>query len=418
MMNKLRIFIVLFVISSISLPMVWVSFGKFLLFVFGLIFLVFQILQNKTDNQLKILNSTRIIIAIMMCFTVGIIWTEAPLDIGLLALVKHGKIFEIILLVYLIKSTHEAKLALRIFIISQAIFIVSSWLMVADWRIPWATSEQVPEFKYVVYSTYLDQTLIFAATSGVFWSVRDVFRSWRWVLICIAALGISNNLLFQNGKTGFLVSCAVIALLFIFEFPKKIRWFAVLVFPVLVIGVTYTASEKFQHKVSQVITEAQDYSSTGSSSSSSGFRLHAWKRSIEAISEKPIQGHGVGSWTIAVKQLEGSQGDVIFGTGLTSNPHQEYLMWGVELGLIGLALLLLFIYGLLKDASGFPTPIKHSVILVVTVMAIACLFNSSLYDALIGDFFCVTLGMLLAFGLRSQIDQDGQLKIPQTISSP
>jgi len=32
---------------------------------------------------------------------------------------------------------------------------------------------------------------------------------------------------------------------------------------------------------------------------------------------------------------------------------------------------------------------------------VACLFNSSLYDALIGDFFVVTMGLLLALGLRN-----------------
>ena len=32
-------------------------------------------------------------------------------------------------------------------------------------------------------------------------------------------------------------------------------------------------------------------------------------------------------------------------------------------------------------------------------LAVACLFNSTLYDGLIGDFFCVLIGLLLALGL-------------------
>jgi O-antigen ligase len=38
---------------------------------------------------------------------------------------------------------------------------------------------------------------------------------------------------------------------------------------------------------------------------------------------------------------------------------------------------------------------------VLLALVIACLFNSSLYDAYIGDFFCLALGLLLAYGARS-----------------
>jgi hypothetical protein len=31
-------------------------------------------------------------------------------------------------------------------------------------------------------------------------------------------------------------------------------------------------------------------------------------------------------------------------------------------------------------------------------MAVACLFNSALYDDLMGDYFCVVLGLLMALG--------------------
>ena len=40
----------------------------------------------------------------------------------------------------------------------------------------------------------------------------------------------------------------------------------------------------------------------------------------------------------------------------------------------------------------------HALQSTVVALAIACAFNSSNYDALIGDFFCVLLGLLLALG--------------------
>jgi O-antigen ligase len=103
-----------------------------------------------------------------------------------------------------------------------------------------------------------------------------------------------------------------------------------------------------------------------------------------------------------VKRIEGPDAQKVFGDGLTSNPHQEFLLWGVELGIGGTLLLLLLIGSLVRDAMTFQAPVMRATISVVAVMVVACLFNSSLYDALIGDFFCITLGLLLALGVRSE----------------
>jgi len=41
----------------------------------------------------------------------------------------------------------------------------------------------------------------------------------------------------------------------------------------------------------------------------------------------------------------------------------------------------------------------------LVALAVACLFNSTLYDGLIGDFFCVLIGLLLALGLSKPATQ-------------
>ena len=102
----------------------------------------------------------------------------------------------------------------------------------------------------------------------------------------------------------------------------------------------------------------------------------------------------------SVKKIEGTNADQVFGRGASSNPHQEFLLWGVELGVGGILLLILLVAALIRDSWRFPRPVRQATLSVVAVMVVACFFNSSLYDALIGDFFCVTLGLLLALGVR------------------
>ena len=120
------------------------------------------------------------------------------------------------------------------------------------------------------------------------------------------------------------------------------------------------------------------------------------------MAQKPIWGHGVGGWTVAVKHIEGPSAQKIFGDSDASNPHQEYLLWGVEMGMGGSILLLALFASFVRDALGFSQPVMRATVSVVAAAAIACLFNSSLYDALVGDFFCVALGLLLALGLRGR----------------
>ena len=77
-------------------------------------------------------------------------------------------------------------------------------------------------------------------------------------------------------------------------------------------------------------------------------------------------------------------------------------MWAVQLGIGGLLLLLAFFGSLVRDAWPFPAAIRHATLSLVAMLAATCLFNSIIFDALIGDYFCVLLGLLLTLGLLSE----------------
>jgi O-antigen ligase len=99
--------------------------------------------------------------------------------------------------------------------------------------------------------------------------------------------------------------------------------------------------------------------------------------------------------------LEGEGKNPIFGQGNNaSNPHQEYLLWSVELGVGGLLLFVAALVCVARDALRFPRPVKRATLAVLCAITIACLFNSALYDDLMGDFLCISLGLLMAMGTR------------------
>jgi O-antigen ligase len=404
LLNRLRLFLVSFVAISVGLPMAWISLGKLVLFMTCLVYLVSQLIQKKSDFALSTLWTVRLILFTLAAFALSLGWSEAPQAIAVLAFSKHSKILEIVMLICLLRNRQEALWALIAFMSGQAFLLLSSWLMVAGWRVPWATSALMPQYKNVVYSTYLDQTLICSAAAAVFWNFRSMWPQIQWaksLLAILAIAGVVNVLFFQEGKTGYIAALSAITLAVMWQIPRQWRLAALVIAPLSLGLLAYVGSSKIQERATQIMNESQNYSTHGDNASSSGFRLHAWRRSLQAIAERPLIGHGVGSWAQSVKRIEGAQAEKIFGEGLTGNSHQEFLFWGVELGVGGILLLLLLIASLIRDAMRFEPATKQATFAVIAVMVVACLFNCSLHDALIGDFFCITLGLLLALGIRS-----------------
>ena len=394
-----RLILACMVAVSVSLPMALISITKVILMVSALGYLTASCWRQRPEIAFRQLLTVPAVLVICLAFALSLQWTSADTQDALTTLVKHAKLIEILLLVGLLRTAREARIAITAFAIGQAIYILTAWLLVAGVPIPWADTHQG---RYVVFSSYLDQSIIFATSAGVIWHLRSVGLWPRWLAGLAAVAALANVLLFQQGRTGYLVAGAMIALAILWDLPRKWRLLCLIAVPAAVMAALYLGSATFQGRVSKILPEGLAYAQQSDIETSSGWRLNAWHRSIQAIAQRPLAGHGVGSWTDTVKRLEGSSATRIFGKGNASNPHQEYLLWGVELGVPGILLLVAMMMCVFRDARGFDAPVARSAMSVLAAMVIACLFNSALYDGLIGDFFIVTLGLLLALGVRTR----------------
>ena len=404
-----RLLVICFSAFGASLPMVWVSLAKLLLVATGLVILLLQLAKPRQSQALAGCWTAYSILACVLAFAASLLWSDAATGLALAAFVKHSKLLVVLLLITLIRTAQEARLAMMIFLLGQGVFVATSWAMAGGLSIPWASSDWAtePRFKYVVYSTYLDQSIIFAASAAVFWHLRALWPQFRHLAALMAVLALLNTLLLLDGRTGYSVALTMITLAIMWALPKKMRLVAVLVVPVLILSAAALSSGKVSKRLSDMVSESQSYAQQGDAESSSGFRLNAWKRSVQAIWLAPVAGHGVGSWTVTIKRLEGPSAEKVFGTNDASNPHQEYLLWGVELGAAGILLLLGVMGAALRDAQCFARSIKRATLSLLAALAVACLFNSALYDALVGDYFCVALGLLMALGLRTNNEAGG-----------
>ena len=215
----------------------------------------------------------------------------------------------------------------------------------------------------------------------------------------LAILALINVLIMLRGRSGQLAILAVATLAIWWALPPRKR-LLILGVPLLLVLLAGTIPSEFQERMGKAVREAQAYEMAGDKTTSTGIRLNFWHRSVQAIAERPWTGYGVGSWGQQFLRLDGPKASL--GESPRSNPHQEFLQFGVQLGLGGIALLAAFMLALVKDAAGFSPELQRTTQSIVAVFAVSCMFNSALFDALIGDYFCCTLGMSLAWGWRLQ----------------
>jgi O-antigen ligase len=80
------------------------------------------------------------------------------------------------------------------------------------------------------------------------------------------------------------------------------------------------------------------------------------------------------------------------------NPHQMFLLWTAEGGLMGLTLLLGLFASIYMRSRLLATSDARSLQSALTALLIAGLTTSTIYGIGMGDYFCMLIGILLCTG--------------------
>ena len=397
---NIRLLFVYLAAVSVALPVAIIGLAKVLLFLFALTALSTGWWRKAAGTWPANWTSKAILLA-MLVFAVSLIWTTAPLPDALHAVEKHGKLLLIPILLSMIRSRREALLALACFGAGQLFLLASTWLLVAGVPIPWAISrENVSEGSRAVFSSYLDQSIMTGIAAAICWHLRDQIpaRHPRAIAIGIVVVALACIFFVFPGRTGHAVAIALVSLAIMWELPRRYRVGAILIPLVLLLALVATSS-KVKERLNAVNVEVQAFNQKGDTTTSSGTRLNLWQRSLQSMSENPWAGSGVGSWETQYNRLQ--QKYVPSYQPIRGNPHQEYLLWGVELGVLGIAMLVGILYSIYRDSLGMAGAERRALQSSLLGLIVAILFNCSLYDALIGDYLCIVLGLVFALGMRS-----------------
>src|SRR5262249_31172566 len=164
-------------------------------------------------------------------------------------------------------------------------------------------------------------------------------KPWAWAMLLgfsVIALAMMGNILFlATGRTALVVFLVLLVLLATRRLPA--RGIALVFVGAIAIGaVAWWSSAYLRERTGSIWTDLQWYQADNTVTSS-GERIVFWSKSIEFIRQAPLVGHGTGS--IHAQFEKSAVGKTGAAGEASTNPHNQTLAVGVQLGLAGIFLL-------------------------------------------------------------------------------
>ncbi len=255
-----------------------------------------------------------------------------------------------------------------------------------------------PFSNYVSYGGNKSISLGIMLAIGAAWMLYEMTvlsdRRWLWARI-IVFLYVAIALLFltktRTASLIFVLLCSFIVLKhFTFSWRSGL-W--VLGLSVL-FGVAWQSASDLRLRVADTINEISIFSQT-KTESKRGNRLAMYSITSEIIADRPLLGHGIATWM----PLYEARAPGLSSAGMAT-PHNDYLLYAAEIGLIGLAVLL-WTWGV-QLAVAWKIGGEHGMLLGMLGVAVIVggMLNAILRDLDFGMSFMILLAIPLAGVVR------------------
>jgi O-antigen ligase len=233
-------------------------------------------------------------------------------------------------------------------------------------------------------------------TICIFVIAQFAFDFWRrgrriltLALIMLSLLFFANVLYVATSRTALVV---IPVLLFVFGL-RSFRWKGAIGLVVVIaalVAIAWPSANYLRERVDGFFTELKAYNTDGPATSAAE-RLTFWTKSIGFIKAAPIVGHGTGS--IHEQFKRSAVGKTGMAAEAAENPHNQILAVGIQLGLVGIAVLLamwLAHLALFMRAGSFAAWVG---LVFVIQNVVGSLFNSHLFDFTNGWLYVVGVGV-------------------------
>ena len=366
--------------------------------------LILTIISGNFSERWRAVRDNPIAVPALIMFAlvlIGATYSSGPTETILQSVNKYSKFLFLLLAISLLGEDRWRQRCWMAF--SAAMLFTLVCVFAGLWvHIPWARAATPSGWgsDHTIFKDYIAQGLLVSTFAA--YAITRAFESARtyakaaWILASL--LSIVSILFLSVGRTGYV---AIFAMLTVYAWtvsPKRIRLLALLVSATFVI-VGLWSSPSAQSRVGAVFSEAQtQLSSKGginrlNGETSTGARLSMWAFSVEQIKERPLLGSGTGSYGSLARASCGERPDC----GVVSyHPHNQFLFFGVELGLIGLFAFCYYLYVAAKASAALAPPRQALLLSFLAIFVVDSLVHGALWLAVENHLFTFILALLMA----------------------
>lgn len=326
----------------------------------------------------------------------GISYTPAGWeDIGL-HLSKYGKLLLVPVCLALLVDALWRKRCMDAFVLSM-LFILGSAYVNIFWDLPWSRTHNAGWGEdHTVIGDYITQNVMmtFFVMLALDRGLRAASSWWQrgaWWLV--AVLGMLSITHLSSGRTGYLLLTVALGAFFVLATRGWKRWLCLAALAVGLLTVMATSSE-VQYRVQLGITEARN--SQSMEITSIGGRINFWKNTWALVGQKPWTGWGTGSYHDTWCNQVTAEGWCAFGRW---HPHNQYLFFWVENGILGLLAFLALLAAPVWAARHAPPDQRRLLLSFALIFGVNSLINASLWSSRESHFFVMLLILLCADAL-------------------
>ena len=307
--------------------------------------------------------------------TLGLFWADVSWGERLGGYTPFHRLLVIPLLLAQFRRSERGMRVLTGFFASVTGVLLLSWLLVLFPGLPWRSSEYgVPVKDYILQSgNFLICAFVLLELA------IDDSRVGRWrsvaVFVALAALFLANIAFVATGRTALLVAPVLALLLGWRHFRWKGVAGAVLLCCVFG-GAAALESPYLKARLATSLDEVHAFQKSDALNSTSA-HLQFLKESLSFVASAPIVGHGTGS--IAAQFRKAAAGKTGAAGIASVNPHDQVLAIGIQLGVVGIGVLLAMwaAHAMLFRGIGLTAWIG---LIVVVQNVVSSLVNSHLFD--------------------------------------
>lgn len=309
---------------------------------------------------------------------------------------KYSKLLFGVLLMALFLNKKTREYSFSAFFIGMFFVLICTYLNIW-YEIPWSmTKHKGWGVDHTVFGNYITQSIMMSFfVLQCFYLFSKDLNVWKKVFLLISAILASISILYlSNGRTGYIALIGGTLFYIIFAIPKRWSWLAVIAM-IFAMAIAFSTSQRVQERYESARSQTQlifEQHSRGElpTYSSVGARWYMWMKSLELVQERPILGWGLGSH--GIKWCEKAPEPVWCHVGDTT-PHNQFIFFAVELGIVGLILFLLLISTLCWTGwqGGKYRPLMMGFIVIFIGDS---LVNASLWNAREYNFFILMMCLL------------------------